>query len=180
MVRCLKRNLLRCTVTWMQNPLWYLPSPPRSSKKPLSLNAVIFFLKCVIHKCVCLCVFMYYVLVMDRDMDIDCGYCGTIGNVLRQTVCGLGPGTGACSILVCGTGWRAKFKNERWIHKTNCSLTRILDTAARIEEWWRSAQTNNTLSFVHELVKCIEVDGGICEHLLLSVTNLSSQCKKLS
>jgi hypothetical protein len=56
-------------------------------------------------------------------------------------------------------------------------LARILDAAASIKK--RKDQLRRTARDLRTRVaKCTEVDGGICEHLLLTVTNLSFLCNK--
>jgi hypothetical protein len=57
------------------------------------------------------------------------------------------------------------------------SLARILDAAAGIKK--REDQLRRiTRDLSTRVAKCTEVDGGILEHLLRTVTNLSFLCNK--
>jgi len=69
--------------------------------------------------------------------------------------------------LVCGAGRRAKCKNERWMHQTNCSLA--FWCCCLYKETRRSTHTNNTRSSHARF----EVNGGIFGNILWTITNLS-------
>jgi hypothetical protein len=62
------------------------------------------------------------------------------------------------------------FTKESWIHDE--LLSRILDAAARIKK--REDQLRRkTRDLRTRVTKCVEVDGGIFEHLLWTVTHFS-------
>jgi hypothetical protein len=67
---------------------------------------------------------------------------------------------------------------KRNLGKPDELLAHILEAAARINK--SEDQPRRTASELRTLVaKCTEVDGGICEHLLRTVTNSSFLCNKL-
>jgi len=67
---------------------------------------------------------------------------------------------------------------NRTLVTTDELLARISDAAACTKK--REDQLRRTTRDIRTRVaKCTEVDGGICEHLLWTVTNLSFLCNKL-
>jgi len=73
--------------------------------------------------------------------------------------------------LFVRVGWRAKFAKEKWILQTNCWLA-FWSAAAHIKK--REDKLRQTTRDLRTWVtKCIEVDGGLVEHWLWTVTNMS-------
>jgi hypothetical protein len=71
----------------------------------------------------------------------------------------------------CSRGWMKSEVYKRKVDTRDEMLARILGAAARIQK--RDKLRRTTRDFRTQVAKCTEVDGGVFEHLLWTVTNLS-------
>ena len=71
-------------------------------------------------------------------------------------------------IFVCGDGWKAKSTKEKVITRDEL-VARIMSSAALIKQEHQDDLRKATRTIAKRVEKCIEVDGGIFEHLLWTV-----------
>jgi hypothetical protein len=74
-------------------------------------------------------------------------------------------------IFVCGDGWKAKFYKEK-VNTRDELVARIMNSAALIKHEGQDDLRRAIRAITKKVEKCIEVDGGIFQHLLCTVCNL--------
>jgi len=76
----------------------------------------------------------------------------------------------ACAdpIFVCGDGWKVKSTKKK-VNTRGELVARIMNTAALIKQERQDDLRRATRTIARRVEKCIEVDGGIFEHLLWTV-----------